>query len=102
MTTVFFQRGENFLPLPVLIKFASISNFSNSFLLFELCWTCVELQKTEFIRVSPFRGGATSLDCLLPFVIYLAGYLDDQNVLLPGDYISALRRCLWYLQSSSG
>src|SRR6266545_6415529 len=100
MATVFVQRGEIFLPLPVLIKFAPISNFSNSFFLFELCRTCAELQKAGFIQFSPLLV-VTSLDCLLPFSNYLADYLDDQKVLLPGDYTSALHRCLWYLQSPS-
>jgi len=100
MATVFVQRGENFLPLPILIKFAMVSNFSNSLLLFELCRTCAELQKTGFIQFSPLLV-VTSPDHLSLFTTYLAGYLDDQNVLLPKDYTSVLQRCLWYLQSSS-
>ena len=105
MAEIFFQRGENFLPLPVLIKLAPASGLCNSFLLFELCRTFVELQKSRFIEPLslPVSIGPYWLSLLMT---YLTEYLDDlhrlgQEVLLPNDYLSASLRCLWYLQSSS-
>lgn len=105
MAGIFFQRGENFLPLPVLIKLAATTSLSNSFLLFELCSTFSELQKLRFIE-PPFVRPPIRPLWLSPLMAYLADYLDDQHrlgqeVLLPSDYLSALLRCLWYLQSSS-
>ena len=105
MTDIFIQRGENFLPLPVLIKLAPTASLSNSFLLFELCWTFAELQGSGFIKPLCFPQPIRPL-WLSPLMAYLADYLDDQHrlgqeVLLPNDYLSASLRCLWYLQSSN-
>jgi len=105
MDDIFVQRGENFLVLSVLMKLPSSFRISNSFLLFELCRTCVELQNAGYIRsVLPEKFWMHR--SLLFFMHYLAEYLDNQqcsgqNVLLPLDYLSATLRCLWYLQSSS-
>jgi len=105
MADIFIQRGDNFLPLSILIKLAPVTGLSNSFLLFELCRTFAELQKSRFIMSLPFPR-STSPHRLSLFMAYLANYLDDQRrlgqeVLLPDDYLSASLRCLWYLQSSS-
>ena len=105
MADIFFQRGENFLPLPILIKLAPVTGLSNSFFLFELCRTFAELQKSRFIEPFPYSP-PISPPRLSLLMVYLADYLDDQHrlgqeVLLPNDYISATLRCLWYLQSSS-
>src|SRR6266571_980021 len=98
MAVVFSQQGEGFVPLPVLIAVASTRKFSNSFLLFELCRTCVLLQQTGCIREESW---ITSPDLLLLFSTYLADYLQDQHCSRPEDYLTATLRCLWYLQSSS-
>jgi len=103
MAVVFSQKGEGFVPLPVLIVVATTHKFSNSFLLFELCRTCVLLQQTGCIREESW---ITSPDLLLLFTTYLANYLQDQHsscqsALLPEDYLMATLRCLWYLQSTS-
>ena len=105
MADIFIQRGDNFLPLSILIKLAPVTNLSNSFLLFELCRTFAELQKSRFIEplslLLPIKAHSLSL-----LMTYLADYLDYQHrlgeeVLLPNDYLSASLRCLWYLQSSN-
>jgi len=106
MANIFTQRGENFLPVPVLIKLATATlNLSNPFLLFELCRAFEALQELEIIMSFSYPL-PTSSHRLSVRLTYLADYLDDQyrlgqKVLLPGDYLSALLRCLWYLQSPS-
>lgn len=99
-----FVQHEDFLPFSVLVKLASANNFSNSFLLFELCRICGELQKREVLE--PDMLHVTSVTLLPLLTAYLANYLDDQcrlgqRVLLPDDYLSASLRCLWYLQTPS-
>ena len=103
MTSIFSQKGEGFVSLPILITQASKHKFSNSFVLFELCRTCMLLQQTGFVREESWSA---SLDILLISTNYLADYLQDQDhspqsVLLPDDYLTATLRCLWYLQSTS-
>src|SRR6266498_1096557 len=103
MLNVFSQQGESFVPLPILIAYASKHKFSNLFILFELCRTCMLLQQTGLIREESW---SVSLDFLLISTTYLADYLQDQhrlgqNVLSPKDYLTASLRCLWYLQSTS-
>lgn len=105
MPDIFIQRGENFLPLPVLIKLGCATNLNNSFLLLELCHTFAQLQKSRFIEPTPFDMPASPSRLSL-LMTYLADYLDDQHrlgqeVLMPDDYLCASLRCLWYLQSSS-
>ena len=105
MDDIFVQRGEYFLPLSVLIKLPPSFKISNSFLLFELCRTCVELQNVGYI-CSVLPKKPWTRQNLPLFMRYLAEYLDNeqrlgQNVLLPQDYLCATLRCLWYLQSSS-
>ena len=102
---IFFLRGEKFLALSILIKLPPSFRISNSFLLFELCRTCVELQNAGYIcSVLPEKFWMNQ--SLIFFMRYLAECLDNQQhlgqkVLLPQDYLSATLRCLWYLQSSS-
>jgi len=98
MATIFAQRGEDFLPLPVLINIASMTNFSNSFLLFELYRTSAALYEAGFIEASPGYQ-LTSLVSLSLLTTYLADYLESQNLLLADDYLSASLRCLFYLTS---
>jgi len=104
MDDIFVQRGENFIVPSVLMKLPPSFKISNSFLLFELCRTCVELQNVGYCSVLPGIPGTRQN---LPlFMGYLTEYLDNQQrlgqeVLLPQDYLSATLRCLWYLQSPS-
>lgn len=105
MTQVFVKREENFLPLPVLLKLVPTSDHNNSFLLLELCRTCVGLLRAGFIRES-LHLQIISPHCLSHLMTYLADFLDNQHclgekILSPEDYTSATHRCLWYLQSSS-
>ena len=102
---IFVQRGEHFISPSVLLKLPPSFKISNSFLLFELCRTCVELQKAGYI-CSVLLGIPRTRRNLPLFMGYLAEYLDNQQrlgqeLLLPQDYLSATLRCLWYLQSSS-
>ena len=105
MDDIFVKRGERFLALSILIKLPPSFTISNSFLLFELCRTCVELQNAGYL--CPVLSEKFWMhQSLLFFMRYLAEYLDNQQhlgqkVLLPQDYLSATLRCLWYLQSSS-
>ena len=105
MDDIFVQRGENFILLAVLLKLPPSFKISNSFLLFELCRTCGELQKLGYI-CSVLPEIPWTHQNLPLFMGYLAEYLDNQQCLgqgvpLPQDYLSATLRCLWYLQSSS-
>ena len=108
MADVFVQQGEGFLALSILIKHSSTFTLSNSFLLFELCRTCEELLKAGYITPScfPLPRIHTIHQSLLLFMPYLADHLENQwrmcqKVLLPNSYLSAMFRCLWYLQSPS-
>ena len=105
MNDIFVQQGENFLAPSILIKLPPSFRISNSFLLFELCRTCVELHNAGYI-CSILPEIPNTRQNLPLFMRYLAEYLDseqclDQKALLPQDYLSATLRCLWYLQSPS-
>jgi len=83
---------------------AATHKLSNSFLLFELCYTITVLENTGFIQHA--GGWNVGVDRLMSYTNYLANYfydqrssLTDQNILLPEDYQSATLCCLWYLQT---
>jgi len=105
MHDIFVQHGENFLAPSILMRLPPSFKISNSFLLFELCRTCVELHNAGYIS-SVLPEIHNTCQNLPLFMRYLAEYLDNQQclgqkVLLPQDNLSATLRCLWYLQSST-
>ena len=87
-----------------MIKLIPAHKLRNSFILFELCCTIADLEKSGFIK-NEFLDWEPVLGDFLLWTTYLADYFDDQrrpgcNILLPEDYLSATLRCLWYLQTS--
>jgi len=109
MHMAFVQQGEDCLTMPVLIKLASTElGLSNSFLLIELCRTCFKLKNSDLQILREWEADNVDPNRLSCFIRYLADYLENQHcsdsiqeLLLPQHYVSAARRCLWYLQSSS-
>jgi len=113
MAKIFDLRGEDFLPLPILIiKFARAPN--NSFFLLELYRILANFPKLGVIRQR--NSYQSMLRKIFDFINspryysgidlepYLANYLEDrlgQGALSLNDYLSASLRCLWYLQSST-
>ncbi len=84
------------------MKLALKYGLGNSFVILELCKTCIVLQQQGFVELD-LRLLRPDHGRLFLFMEYLSEYLDDlqktETIVPPDDYASATLRCLWYLQT---